>query len=105
MPGIRLVPLLLFMLPLLSAAGAASAGAGDPVDPFGFRESDYSTWGIVDAPYPYNSAAAPPAGSGRQNAQGCFPVGNGIVFATLGLDGDFNTLTNIIGPGYQTRDE
>lgn len=105
MSGIRLLPLLLFMLPLLSAAGAAPQSTDDPIDPFGFHESDYSTWGIVDAPYPYDPAAPPPAGSGRVNAQGCFPVGNGIVFAALGLDGDFNTLTNLCGPGYQTRDE
>jgi len=104
----RLLTALLALLVCLTTgvalAAAAADDSADPADPFGYHESDYSAWGIVDAPYPYDPAAAPPAGSGRPNAQGCFPVGNGYVFATLGLDGDFNTLTNLTGPGYQTRD-
>jgi len=70
------------------------------LDPFGFSEDDYSSWGIVDAPYPYD-----PAELGQPNGYGCFPVGNGQVFAYLGVDGDFNTLRGITGPGYQTRDD
>ena len=69
-------------------ATATAADATDPVDPFGFHESDYSSWGIVDAPYPYDLPA-----------EYCFPIGNGAVSATLGRDGDFNTLTSIGGLG------
>jgi hypothetical protein len=87
---------------LAAAADRAPAAAIYPaectepahgVDPFGFREGDYSAWGIVDADYPY---------TGRV---GCFPVGNGVIFATLGVDPNFNALTSLTGPGYQTRDD
>lgn len=64
------------------------------LDPFGFSEEDYSSWRIIDAPYPYD-----PAALGEPNNYGCFPVGNGQVFAYLGVDGDFNTLRGITGPG------
>jgi len=71
------------------------------VDPFGFRAEDYSSWGIVDAPYPFEGYDK----EGNHIGHGCFPVGNGLVFAHLGVNGDFNTLRGITGPGYQTRDE
>ncbi|MBN2082214.1 hypothetical protein JW859_08400 [bacterium] len=71
------------------------------VDPFGFNEDDYSSWGIVDAPYPYEGYDA----GGNWQGFGCFPVGNGLVFAHLGVDGDFNTLKGITGPGYQAHDD
>jgi hypothetical protein len=70
-------------------------------DPFGFSEDDYSNWGIIDAPYPFTGMDA----QGTEIGYGCFPVGNGLVFAHLGVDGDFNTLRSITGPGYQTRDD
>ncbi len=91
-----LVGLVLLALSALawSSALAQSAGAVTAApDPFGFRESEYSAWGIVDADYPY---------TGRV---GCFPVGNGVIFATLGVDPDFNQLGSLTGPGYQTRDD
>ena len=93
-----LVLSLLFALTLRPAPAAAiyPAECTEPahgVDPFGFRESDYSAWGIVNADYPY---------TGRV---GCFPVGNGVIFATLGVDPDFNQLGSLTGPGYQTRDD
>ncbi len=78
---------------------AMMARAAD-LDPFGFSEDDYSSWGITDAVYPYDPAAA-----GKPNGYGCFPVGNGLVFAHLGVDSDFNTLRGIVGPGYQTRND
>lgn len=70
-------------------------------DPFGFREEDYSSWGITDAPYPFTGVDA----DGTEIGYGCFPMGNGFVFAHLGVDGDFNTLRGITGSGYQTRDD
>ncbi len=70
-------------------------------DPFGFSEDDYSSWGIIDAPYPYTGMDA----EGNEIGYGCFPVGNGLVFAHLGVDGDFNTLRGVTGPGYQPRDD
>lgn len=82
-------------LALTAAAGATGPGteAGSPeVDPFGIPESSYSALGLRDASYPFD---------GRS---GCFPVGNGVIFAHLGVDGDFNTLRGVTGPGYQTRD-
>ena len=87
----------LAVVALLICNGAAMAAE---LDPFGFSEDDYSLWGITDAAYPYD-----PADAGKPNGYGCFPVGNGLVFAHLGVDSDFNTLRGIIGPGYQTRND
>lgn len=86
------------LLALIVLPGLAYGAEG--LDPFGFYEGDYSSWGITDAPYPYDPAAV-----SRENGQGCFPVGNGVIFATLGVEPDFNTLSSLTGPGYQTRDE
>ncbi|MCC7478068.1 hypothetical protein IT575_06365 [bacterium] len=84
----------LLALPSIAAADSSPASsATDPaaLDPFGFREDQYSSWGLVDAAYPY------------QGRHGCYPVGNGICFAHLGVSEDFNTLRGITGPGYQTH--
>lgn len=61
------------------------------MNPFDISEDDFSLWRIEDANYPFNAKS------------GCFPVGNGIVFAHLGVDEDFNTLRGVTGPGYQIR--
>ncbi len=61
--------------------------------PFGLQEDDFSLWRIEDAKYPY------------LGEKGCFPVGNGIVFAYLGVAEDFNTLLGNTGPGYQIRSQ
>ncbi|MCH7471674.1 hypothetical protein IIA79_01790, partial [bacterium] len=103
------------ILGLLMPAAALANNA----DPFGFFEEDYSSWGLVDAPYPYDESVArpsrpraarmagetpaPPTLAKDDLRYGCFPVGNGLVFAHLGVDDDFNTLRGITGPGYQTR--
>lgn len=77
---------------LSTSAWAAASEAQWPVDPFGFQEGDYSRLGLRDQPYPF------------EGRSGCFPVGNGLIFGHLGVDGDFNTLRGLTGPGYQTRD-
>ena len=73
--------------------GANGAEDGDAADAFGYRATDYSLMALVDVPCPF---------AGRK---GCYPVGNGLVFAHLGVGGDFNGLRGITGPSYQTRDE
>lgn len=90
-----MVLIVLLLLP------ASMVFADVQTDPFGFSEDDYSSWGIIDAPYPFTGVDA----EGNKIGYGCFPVGNGQVFAHLGVDGDFNTLRGITGPSYQTRDD
>ena len=83
--------LLLMLVPVLAVAG--------DTDPFGFADDAYSAWGIVGAPYPFD----PAADTARPAGYGCFPVGNGLAFGHLGVDGDFTTLRGVMGPGYQSR--
>ncbi len=56
---------------------------------------ELSEWGQVW------QAPAPRPGRGES---GSFGLGNGQAFALLGLDDPWNTLTNLIGPGYQRED-
>ncbi len=72
--------------------GGLTAGSrGQEVNPFGLSENDFSLWRIENAGYPF------------KGENGCYPIGNGIVFAHLGVDEDFNTLRGVTGPGYQIR--
>lgn len=91
----RLLPVCLLLLSFAGTPGVAAearvASAAPTVDPFGFTEEEYSSFGIKDAPYPY---------SGRH---GCYPVGNGVIFGHLGVAEDFALLRGLTGPGYQTR--
>jgi len=89
----RVAFLVLFLLLAILGATASNLLAQEAtlVNPFNLDENDFSLWRIENADYPF------------QGEKGCFPVGNGIVFAHLGVDSDFNTLGGVTGPGYQTR--
>ena len=77
----RILPFLILAFALAATPPAFAA------DPFGFDEGDYSLWGITGAPYPTD-----PAQEATSNGCGCFPAGNGLVFAHLGTGGDFTAL-------------
>lgn len=64
---------------------------GLEMDVFGFSVDEYSSWAILDADFP------------NDGDRGAFAVGNGIVFAYLGVHGDFNVMKGVTGPGYQPR--
>ena len=81
--------MLAITLLILVLTGIARA---QELDPFGFSEDQYSSWGIVDAPYPFEGYDS----EGNYIDYGCFPVGNGLVFGHLGVDADFNTLRTVL---------
>ena len=89
----QVVFLLVFVLPAIFCVSATNLPAQEvsPLNLFNLDENDFSLWRIENADYPY------------LGEKGCFPVGNGIVFAHLGVNSDFNTLCGVTGPGYQTR--
>ena len=77
----------LAVLGSIANAAQATTAAADEVDPFGFSESE-PAWSIDDAPYPFDLAAF-----GQPTYQGC-AVLNDMLYAKLGSDPDFNTLTS-----------
>lgn len=72
--------------------------AGEParLDLIGILSQE--TW--LDELSPWGARGLP---DGRETA-GSWGVGNGRVFGLIGLDDPWNTLTNLIGPGYQRSD-